>query len=98
MEGNSQQARDKNGRLKKGFTSFSTGCDINNSIDVNNNETQTYVDDVNSGLELDHCENDSEELSRSTYTNIFDGRRIVEFSVLVDHLERGCVVCHKPLN
>lgn len=23
---------------------------------------------------------------------------IVEFSVLVDHLERGCVVCHKPLN
>lgn len=65
---------------------------------MNNNETETYVDDVNSGLELDHCENDSEELSRSTYTNFFDGRRIVEFSVLVDHLERGCVVCHKPLN
>lgn len=65
---------------------------------MNNNESKTFVDDVNSGLELDHCENDSEELSRSTYTNIFDGRRIVEFSVLVDHLERGCVVCHKPLN
>lgn len=63
MEGNCQRARDKKGRFKKGFTSFSTECDINNSIDVNSNETETYVDDVNSGLELDHCENDSEELS-----------------------------------
>lgn len=40
-QSNCQRARDKKGRFKKGFTSFSTGRDINNSIDVNNNETQT---------------------------------------------------------
>ena len=94
MEGNQlARIRDKKGRFKKGTTISSTIGDVH-IIDENNNETE----DVSSDLEACHCDDDRDDFSRSSCTSIFDGRRIVDFSVLVEHLERGCFMCHTPLN
>jgi hypothetical protein len=68
-------------------TSFSTDGDINSR---NNSETQNYVHDISSDLELDDGDNESEDFSRSTCTFIFHELSIADILVLAEPLERGC--------
>ncbi|XP_056005159.1 uncharacterized protein LOC130050140 [Ostrea edulis] len=91
MEGNCIRERDKKGRFKKASstatTTISTCTDANNNhpdfIDVYSEDTLAQVDEYDENKET---------------FELFQGRRVVEFSILVDHLQRGCFLCHTPLD
>ncbi|XP_048771783.2 uncharacterized protein LOC125677692 isoform X2 [Ostrea edulis] len=91
MEGNCIRERDKKGRFKK--ASSTATITISTCTDENNNHPD--FTDVNSEDPL--AQVDEYDENKETF-DLFQGRRVVEFSILVDHLQRGCFLCHTPLD
>lgn len=100
MEGN--VGRDKKGRFRK-----RTAEPKQEIIDYNNNE---IIDENNPTKfpgktivnECSEAHNDEDGPPRNsndshTFSNAFEGRRIVELSVLAENLRKGCFVCHTHL-
>ncbi|XP_062575241.1 uncharacterized protein LOC134237162 [Saccostrea cucullata] len=91
MEGNGERERNRKGRFKK--ASATTTKNVSTCTDENNNNPE--FSDVNNEDPPEQTE-ENDEIDETF--NVFDGRRVVEFSVLVDHLQRGCYLCHTSLD